>query len=123
MLMVALSPLSMVSGAFATQPNMQDINVAPGHIITVNVNETFNITKETNSASTGYRLYPSFDDSYLTQVGTTYTQLNNSGCGTPVNQTFSFKAIKPGDTRILIISNRPWENCFTVVDSYLIRIN
>jgi len=80
------------------------------HIVTVGEEFTVNAVE---NPSTGYTwLLESYDTSYLELVNDQYVPPsgNPPPPGTPGERHFTFKALKAGQTQIVMVYKRPWEN-------------
>ncbi|OEC84826.1 MULTISPECIES: protease inhibitor I42 family protein [Methanobacterium] len=107
-LILAVFSLSMVSGVFAADRCI--LPVKEEKKLTVNVNEKFNITLESNP-STGYKWISEFDSNSLKLVNETYIPDMPIRCGSGGYQIFTFKALKTGKTDLTMKYIMPWENC------------
>ena len=108
-LLIPLLALSfLVSGASAAQnPNIGAHSVLATKI--VKVNHEFTIALASNP-TTGYSWMAKSDPNYVQLVNSTYMPYRTiSGIvGSGGIQIFTFKAIKPGITRITMDYQRPW---------------
>ena len=70
-----------------------------------------NISLDSNP-STGFDWWTNFDTSYLRLVNSTFVSGNAASgmVGQPGKRIFTFKAIKPGDTEVIMLLLRPWVN-------------
>lgn len=85
----------MVSASFAD----------PNDVINVKVNQSFNIVLASNP-STGYSWNVDYDDNYLELVDQSFQSSNPGLLGAGGNETFIFKALKPGKTSINLTYQR-----------------
>ena len=114
---IGLLSLTVVSGTFAANPsNQSTVN------INVKVNQVFTVKLESNP-STGYQWSPVFNLKFLKLLSSTYQPSSGELCGTPGTQTFRFKAIKPGETVLVMKYARPWEALPGKVIVYHVKIS
>jgi predicted secreted protein len=80
--------------------------------INVSLDKEFNISLDSNAGSTGFEWWTNFDTSYLSLVNSTFVR--GAGpygmVGQPGKRIFAFNAIKPGNTEVIMLLLRPWEN-------------
>ncbi len=120
--------LTMISGAYAASDDVNPIqNVDHTFIkttkeINAKVNEEIAISLYSNP-STGYTwMDPRYDPEFLTLVESYYIPHYPIICGSGGDQIYVFKAIKAGDTQILMEYKRPWENCVGELTLYKVKI-
>lgn len=95
-----------------------------GQTVYATVGKTFDVTLKSNP-TTGYQWQVSqIDEKLLEQVGTAqYTPHANTGImGAGGEETFTFKALKPGETTLQLVYARPWEKDTTPGDTYAITV-
>ncbi len=83
----------------------------PGNTVDVAANKEFTISLQANP-TTGYDWQPVFDAAYLSQVKKEYKQDDHSGVqlvGSGGTDFFTFKALKAGQTQIMLTYYRAWE--------------
>jgi len=80
--------------------------------INVSLDNEFNISLDSNPGSTGFDWWTNFDTSYLSLVNSTFARGNASSgmVGQPGKRIFTFNAIKPGNTELIMLLLRPWVN-------------
>lgn len=83
--------LASLIGASIAGPTTNVINVKEG--------QTFNISLPSNP-STGFHWEPIYNTTYLELVNQSFQSDNPGAPGAGGNETFTFKAIKPGETNI-----------------------
>jgi predicted secreted protein len=102
-LALALSMIASVSanGVCDTAPCETQIN----HSLFVNISLDSN-------PSTGFDWWTNFDTSYLILINSTYVSGDAASgmVGQPGKRIFTFKAIKPGNTEVVMLLLRPWVN-------------
>lgn len=103
---MVLISFSMVSGSFAAeQSHQQNINVKNG--------DTFTITLRENP-TTGYIWSESYDQNFLELKSSNYIPNMPILCGSGGIRIFEFKALKTGETSLIMAKSRPWDNCLPV---------
>jgi predicted secreted protein len=102
-LAMVLSMMAVVSadGICDTAPCEAQIN----HSLFVNISLDSN-------PSTGFDWWTNFDTSYLILINSTYVSGDAASgmVGQPGKRIFTFKAIKPGNTEVVMLLLRPWVN-------------
>jgi len=102
---IVIFSLSIISGSFAANScDQSTIN------INVKVNHEFSL-KLASNPSTGYEWDIFYDIKYLSLIDQLFIPGSRGNIGEPGTQIFKFKAIKPGETSIVMNYQRPWENC------------
>jgi predicted secreted protein len=91
--------------------------------INTSVGEEFIISLE-SSPSTGFEWWTKFDPNYLSLINSTFVGANEiSGfVGVPGKDVFSFNAMCLGNTEVIMLLLRPWENG-TVAEGKIFPIN
>ncbi len=108
-LLISLLSLSfLVSGAYAAQNQ----NVAAYPALTtkiVKVNKEFQVVLKSNP-TTGYSWMAKYDSNYVKLINSRYIPYKTKPgiVGSGGIQIFTFKAIKPGKTVIMMQYQRPW---------------
>jgi predicted secreted protein len=92
--------------------------------INVSLDKEFNISLDSNPGSTGFEWWTKFDTSYLTLVNSTFVPGNGTSgmVGEPGKMNFTFKAIKPGNTEVIMLLLRPWVNG-TIAESKIFPVS
>jgi predicted secreted protein len=122
---------TMVSGAFAASNDQATVTcpnpLFPAHkteYLNVKVNDDFEIGMYSNP-TTGYTwMEPNYDSEFVTLTSSQYIPyvVPKGTCGSGGDQIYTFKAIKAGDTEILMNYKRPWENCIGELVLYKVHI-
>jgi len=63
------------------------------------------------------------DTSIIDQVGNFTFDADSKKIGTPGMQTFHFKSIAPGETKLKLIYHRTWERNKDPLDTYIVHFN
>jgi predicted secreted protein len=100
--LMALMTLCTISAASAT--------TFEEHQITVKENQEFEINLGANSGSTGYQWTMQYDSNFVEFIGESAKPTNWIIPGKPINETYLFKALKPGQTKIVFTLSRPWSD-------------
>jgi predicted secreted protein len=81
-------------------------------LINVSLDNEFNISLDSNPGSTGFEWWTKFDTSYLSLANSTFVRGNapSGMVGQPGKMIFTFNAIKPGNTEVIMLLLRPWVN-------------
>ncbi|GEM_PF-6398846 len=110
----ASSSFSITVSSASLPPLPSPIQLAQGDFAyshTVTVGENFTVNAEENPSTGHTWLLESYDTSYLELVNNQYEPPpGNSSPGTPGERHFTFKALKAGQTQIVMVYKRPWEN-------------
>jgi inhibitor of cysteine peptidase len=116
-LIIVLSSVVVVSGTDICDnaPCESQINASLGN--------EFSISLESNP-STGFEWWTKFDPNYLSLMSSTFVSGNEmSGMvGVPGKQEFTFNAISAGNTDVIMLLLRPWENG-TITERKIFPIN
>jgi inhibitor of cysteine peptidase len=80
--------------------------------INVSQGENFNISLESNPGSTGFEWWSQFETEYLSLVDSAFVPGDQGAgmVGAPGKQLFTFNAKKAGETDVIMLYLRPWEN-------------
>ena len=80
--------------------------------INASVGDNFTISLKSNTGSTGFDWWAQFDPQYLTLLDSSAQSPKASPgmVGVPEMQVFTFEAIKAGDTDVIMLYLKPWEN-------------
>src|SRR5512137_1029498 len=91
--------------------------------INANLDKEFNIALESNP-STGFEWWTKFDPNYLTLLNSTFISGNEKSemLAVPGKQMFSFNARCAGNTDVIMLLLRPWENG-TIAERKIFPIN
>lgn len=114
----------MTSSSFAASNNILPMEkpIVVEKQIKVGVNESFEISMESNP-STGYMwMSPNYDSYLLNLKGSQYIPPKNNICGAPGVQKYTFKAIQTGESMIKFQYKRPWDNCIGKLVIYKVKI-
>jgi len=119
--MAATNDNSMQAGATNISDKTEEY-LNPGEPIKVKAGQKFIIRMESNP-TTGYSWQLSKDlDNIIVLVNNTFIPPDSKLCGAGGHELWTFKAIEPGQTNIIIKYVRPWEknqpartNVFTVI--------
>jgi predicted secreted protein len=92
--------------------------------INVSLDKEFNISLDDNGGSTGFQWWTNYNTSYLSLVNSTFVLENalSGMVGQPGKRIFTFKAIKPGNTEVILLLLRPWENG-TIAERKIFPVN
>ncbi len=124
--------ITMVSGAYAAdhddklpiEKKQIQISIKETKELNVKVNEEIEISLYSNP-TTGYTwMDPRYESEFLILTGSQYIPypVPEGICGSGGNQIYNFKAIKAGETQILMEYKRPWENCIGELTLYKVKI-
>ena len=90
----------------------QSVTETNEHFLNVGKGSDFTISLESNPGSTGYDwIVSAYDAKYLKLVSNQFIQPIYMIPGAPGVRNFTFKAIKKGQTTIVLQYLRSWENC------------
>jgi predicted secreted protein len=92
--------------------------------INVTAGENFTIKLPSNAGSTGFAWWTQFDTEYLSLVDSSEQSSNEEPgmVGVPGEKLFVFSAKKPGNTDVIMLLLRPWENG-TVEETKIFPVN
>lgn len=106
--MPTVTPTKRPTASPTPSPSLPD---QTGDLKTIHtkVNENFFVVLETNP-TTGYQWDVNFSENYIKLVNRDYTSAAPTGIlGAGGQETFTFQAIKSGETEIVFSYLRPWE--------------
>jgi len=124
---------TMVSGAYAADNGIK-LPIEKPKLIKLPIKETKELNVKVNgeieiflysNPTTGYTwMDPKYDPEFLSLTGSQYIPypVKEGICGSGGDQIYKFKALKSGETQILMEYKRPWENCIGELTLYKVKI-
>ncbi|MHB1416731.1 MAG: protease inhibitor I42 family protein [Chloroflexota bacterium] len=110
---LALALLLTANYAGATRAPAADFNTAVGNAFRFDVD---------GNPTTGYEWQAQYDEGFLQLADRTYTAPSSGLLGAGGKFTFTFKALREGETTIKLLYKRPWETAVAETKEYTVRI-